>query len=354
MRQSLLYLVSYYLVYLEAVLVVVFAVALAISAGLARWRRQRHDARSTVGRDVLARAVAEHSGPFEGVDDFARLPWTVQQELVHEFGESLSGRARQRLASLGRAAGAARRAEVMCRSVWWWDRLAGARVLTALDVDAPVMRPLLRDRSAVVRAQAFVWAAGQDDDAVIDELVSRLADPTRLCRFTVQDSILRLGHRAGPALARFLSDSGRPGLVDGLRVARGLAVPELLAPCLALARHANGEVRARAAGVMGTLGGEEAQECLMTLLEDPDGDVRAAAARALGEQGAWTASTGLLQLLSDTSWPVRRESALALRRMGGVGQLTLRKALASANPFAADMARQVLDLPESVYQQVTA
>ena len=43
------------------------------------------------------------------------------------------------------------------------------RVLTALDVDRAVMRPLLRDPSGVVRAQAFVWAAGRDDGAVIDE-----------------------------------------------------------------------------------------------------------------------------------------------------------------------------------------
>lgn len=354
MRQSLLYLVSYYLVYLEAVLVVVFASALAISASLARWRRTRHDARSTRGRAILARAISGVGEPTDGAADFARLPWTVQQELVHEFGESLSGGARGRLAALGIAAGAAARAEAMCRSRWWWDRLAGARVLTALDVDTATMRPLLRDSSGVVRAQAFVWAAGRDDEAIIDELVARLSDPERLCRFTVQDSLLRLGRRAGPALARLLSDPNRPGLVDGLRVARGLAVPELLAPCLALTGHPEAEVRSRSATVLGALGGEEAQEALVRLMDDQAFVVRAAAARALGEQGAWTASSGLLRLLSDANWPVRRESALALRRMGGVGQLTLRKALAGDNTFAADMARQVLDLPETVYQQVTA
>lgn len=354
MRQSLLYLVSYYLVYLEAVLVVVFAVALAISASLARWRRQRHDTRSRLGRDILARSISGTGDPTEGAPAFARLPWTVQQELVHEFGESLSGGARSRLAALGMAAGAARRAEQMCASRWWWDRLAGARVLTALDLDTAAMRPLLRDRSGVVRAQAFVWAAGRDDEAIIDELVARLSDPERLCRFTVQDSLLRLGRRAGPALARLLADPDAPGLVDGLRVARGLAVPELLGPCLALVSHPDEEVRSRSATVLGALGGEPAQDALVQLLDDPAHPVRASAARALGEQGAWTASTGLLHLLSDTNWPVRRESALALRRMGSVGKLTLRKALSGENAFAADMARQVLDLPETVYQQVTA
>lgn len=102
------------------------------------------------------------------------------------------------------------------------------------------------------------------------------------------------------------------------------------------------------------LGGEKAVEALTARLDDTAPQVRAAAARALGELGAWTTCSALLRLLGDTSWPVRRESALALRRMGGAGLLTLRRALNATNPFAADMARQVLDLPESVYLQVTA
>lgn len=353
MKESLLYQVSYYLAYLELTLTIVFVVALATSAALARWRRARHERLCTTGREVLARAIAGGTIDDAGVSTFARLPWTVQQELVHEFGGALTGSGRERLTSLGHRAGVTQRAVSMCASLWWWNRLAGARVLTALDHDAPVMRPLLRDRSAVVRAQAFVWAAGRDDEAIIDELVSRLADPARLCRFTVQDSLLRLGRPAATALRRFLADPDRPGLADALSVARGLGQPELLDPTLALAAHPQGEIRARAAAVLGVLGGERAVEALTRQLDDDAPAVRAAAARALGELGAWTSCTALLRLLGDTSWPVRRESALALRRMGGAGMLTLRRALGAENPFAADMARQVLDLPESVYLQVT-
>lgn len=354
MKQSLLYLVSYYLVYLEFTIAIVLMGALTLSAALARWRRERHEAWSVVGREVLARAVAQTGDRPHDVAAFARLPWTVQQELIHEFGASLTGSGRERLTSLGVRAGVARRAEELCGSAWWWNRLAGARVLTALDHDCAAMRPLLRDRSAVVRAQAFVWAAGRVDEAVIDELVSSLADPERLCRFTVQDSLLRLGRPAGQPLRRFLSDPDRPGLHDALAVARGLALPELLDPALDLARHPNDDVRARAASVLGVLGGDQAVDTLVRQLEDQAPPVRAAAARALGDLGAWTASSALLRLLGDTSWPVRRESALALRRMGGVGLLTLRRALQAQNPFAADMARQVLDLPEAVYQRATA
>lgn len=354
MRQSLLYLVSYYLVYLELTLVVVFTFALTVSAALARWRRAREERWRTRGRDVLARAIAAGTASDAEVAVFAALPWTVQQELVHEFGGSLTGEARDRLRALGQRAGVALRAEAMCGSPWWWRRLAGARVCTALDHDCAAMRPLLRDRAGVVRAQAYVWAAGRVDEAVIEELVGRLADPERLCRFTVQDSLLRLGRPAARAVERFLSDPARPGLADGLAVARGLAQPELLAPAVALSAHADGEVRARAAGVLGALGGDDAVEALTRQLHDPVATVRSAAARALGELGAWTSCSALRTLLGDTSWLVRRESAIALRRMGGAGLLTLRRALKDENPFAADMARQVLDLPEAVCQRVTA
>ena len=57
MKESLLYQVSYYLAYLELTLVIVFAVALATSAALARWRRARHERLCNTGRDVLARGL---------------------------------------------------------------------------------------------------------------------------------------------------------------------------------------------------------------------------------------------------------------------------------------------------------
>jgi HEAT repeats len=354
MKQSFLYLASYYLAYLELTLVVVLTLALTLSAALARWRRAREERWRDAGRQVIARAIAEGAVAGADVATVAALPWTVQQELVHEFGGSLTGGARDRLRMLGMSAGVARRAEAMCASPWWWRRLAGARVCTALDHDGVGMRALLHDRSGTVRAQAYVWAAGRVDDAVIDALVAALADPERLCRFTVQDSLLRLGRPAARALRQFLSDPARPGLADGLVVARGLAQPELLDPAIALTQHPDEAVRARAAGVLGALGGEAAEAALSCQLQDAVPAVRAAAARALGDVGAWTACSSLRRLMGDTSWPVRRESALALRRMGGAGLLTLRRALRDDNPFVVDMSRQVLDMPEAVCQRVTA
>jgi hypothetical protein len=61
--------------------------------------------------------------------------------------------------------------------------------------------------------------------------------------------------------------------------------------------------------------------------------------------GHWPAGPAVARLLRDRAWEVRRASGLALRRLGSPGQLLLRRALTDADPFAADMARQVLDLP---------
>ncbi len=128
---------------------------------------------------------------------------------------------------------------------------------------------------------------------------------------------MRLGRPAAHAVRRFLSDPRRPGLIDALSVARGLGQPELLDPALALAHHANDDVRARASAVLGVLGGEKAVEALTAQLNDAAPQVRAAAARALGELGAWTTCSALLRLLGDTSWPVRRERARAAPHGGG-------------------------------------
>lgn len=354
MSIALMYEISYYVLYMEIALVVGFVLALALSAGSARVRVARRERRRETGRLVLARTIARHHDSLEGLDEFVELPWVVQQELVREFGGALTGSARNRLSHLGRRSGVAQRAERLCQSRYWWKRLAGARVLTALDHDCAAMRPLLNDPNPTVRAQAIVWAAGRVDESIIAELVAHLADDERICRFTVQDSLLRLGRPAATVLARALTNPEWPGLADGLFVARGLAHPELLEPTLALTQHAREDVRARSAGVLGVLGGEKAVDALVHQLQDPAWTVRAAAAHSLGDLNAWGACPSLLSLMGDTNWPVRRESALALRRMGGLGLLALRRALTSENTFTADMARQVLDMPEVITHRVTA
>jgi hypothetical protein len=61
----------------------------------------------------------------------------------------------------------------------------------------------------------------------------------------------------------------------------------------------------------------------------------------------WQAGPKLADCMRDRTWRVRREAALALRSIGAPGALFLRRALKSDDPFAADMAQQVMDLPEA-------
>jgi HEAT repeat protein len=87
---------------------------------------------------------------------------------------------------------------------------------------------------------------------------------------------------------------------------------------------------------------------LLDLLTDPVPEVRAAAAHALGKLGHWPAASHLAPLLRDHAWIVRRDAGLALRALGAPGLLYLRRSLTDIDHFAADMARQVLDLPSTV------
>ncbi|MBV9108435.1 MAG: HEAT repeat domain-containing protein, partial [Gemmatimonadetes bacterium] len=103
----------------------------------------------------------------------------------------------------------------------------------------------------------------------------------------------------------------------------------------------------RAAALAGAIGGDALVRRVEGLLDDPDASVRAAAAAALGHLGHWPAATRLAAMLRDPAWVVRSQSALAMRRLGSPGQLLLRRALDDRDRFAADIARQVLDMPET-------
>jgi HEAT repeat protein len=95
------------------------------------------------------------------------------------------------------------------------------------------------------------------------------------------------------------------------------------------------------------IGGAEAAAVLQRLLADPDPAARAAAAGGLGHLGHWPAAAALAAALRDPSWDVRRGAGLALSALGAPGELFLREALTDQDRFAADMARQILELPHS-------
>jgi len=165
-------------------------------------------------------------------------------------------------------------------------------------------------------------------------------------RFSAQDSLLRMGYPTTEPIREALNSFTASNLAGVLEVAIGGASPQFLAPALDLCSNQEPTVRALAAKLLGALGGGEAAEVLTGMLSDQEPPVRQAAAAALGNLGHWPAATAVAELLQDSIWAVRREAGLALRNFGAPGHLILRRSLGDEWAPAAEMAKQVLDIPK--------
>jgi HEAT repeat protein len=329
----------------EAALV---AAALLVLFGHAVWiaTRRRRQGPHLVGAALTLAAAGDGEAPErQALDELAGLSHSAQIGVFAGAGQSLSGIQKQRLAEVATDLGLVHKAERWCSSRRWGKRLRGARLLTLLGEGDGVVNPLLGDPRAEVRAQAAQWVADHPEPESIELLLAMLNDAETLCRFTVKDSLMRIGRPSADQLLRYMSDANGEPAVEALEVAAGIADARFLAPALELCRAADPRTRSLAAALAGSIGGDRAADALTGLLADPYADVRAVAAKALGRLAHWPATGTLAECLGDPSWEVRRAAAIALRAMGAAGVLLLRRALTDRDPFAQDMARQVLELP---------
>jgi HEAT repeat protein len=225
------------------------------------------------------------------------------------------------------------------------------RLLTALGGGEEVVPRLFRDPHPAVRAEAAEWAGQHPTPRVIKRLILLLERPEAVGSWVLRDSLLRIGSPVIPLLAEFLESHSGAQAEPALEVAAGLADPRFAAAAERLCGDAEPTVRARAAVLAGAIGGDALVKQLEALLGDSEPSVRAAAAAALGRLGHWPAATRLAGMLRDPAWVVRSQSALAMRRLGSPGQLLLRRALDDRDRFAADIARQVLDMPETTAER---
>ena len=274
----------------------------------------------------------------------ASLPVDLQFHLFEEIAPSLRGIALLRVRDVAKSINLLERARASCASRRWWKRLRGARAHTLLGGGEDAMPPLLTDPVPEVRAQAAEWAAEHPGELVIRRLLDLLDDDEQIARFTVEDSLIRLGGAVSPALATYLM-SDRPGIVPALRVARFGPDPRYLPGALRASRSTDTVAREQGALLLGAIGGQDVAARLLEMTADDQYQVRAAAVKALGQMGHWPAASTIARCLRDQAWDVRRASGLALRALGAPGTLFLRKALDSEDRFAADMARYVLGLP---------
>lgn len=310
------------------------------------WRQRRLGPRRSTARGALYEALDTASAEHAADALAARLPFDEKVSLLGELAPSLAGGHRELLTRAAGEAGLLARADALCASRSWRRRLRGARLFTLLGGGTSVVPRLFDDPRAEVRAQAAEWAGGHPaEEEVIERLVRLLGDEHTLCRFTVEDALLRLGRPAIAPLAEHLRGADGDAARRALRIGTAIADPRLLEPALERCRDPDAELRAAAAGLLGALGGAPAAQELQTLLADPEAAVRAAAAGALGRLSHWPAASLLAALLADEAWDVRRAAGLALRELGGVGTLLLQRSLEHPDAFARDMAHHVLDDP---------
>jgi hypothetical protein len=294
-------------------------------------------------RSALVAAVDRGRPDEETREALAALPAERRLGLFEAFAPSLAGPEREALQAAARELGVIEGAERRCSSRRWRRRLHGARVLSLLGGGERTVPPLLADPRPEVRAQAAEWASAHPDEAVVERLVEMLPDPRPFARYTVMDSLIRLGaHASGPLARAIRGGAGAPAL----EVAARIADPRLADAAATRAGDPDPAVRAWVARVLAAVGGEARAELVAGLLEDGQAEVRAAAAVALGRLGHWPAAPALAERLRDPAWRVRRDAAVALRTLGGPGRMMLERALRDEDAFARDMARQTLDLPE--------
>ncbi|MBA3645247.1 MAG: HEAT repeat domain-containing protein [Gemmatimonadaceae bacterium] len=273
-----------------------------------------------------------------------RLPRNVKATVFLEISKHLTGTAKGILKEAAETSGLVAGAFKWCESISWRRRLKGVRVLAQLEKADPLVRKLLHDRNAAVRAQAAEWAAANPVPGVIDDLLALLTLPDAVSEFAVQDSLLRMGPIIVEPLAQYLETNDGRHAEIGLVLAEPLAEPRFFpAARRAIEKGGRGERKA-AARLLSAIGGAEAAALLVTKLADPDDEVRAEAARGLGRMRHWPAATHLSGMLADDSWNVRQEAAFALRTIGAPGILLLRRAARAGNR-GADIAQMVLDIP---------
>ncbi|MFN2468478.1 MAG: HEAT repeat domain-containing protein [Gaiellaceae bacterium] len=309
--------------------------------------RGRVVARRLAGaRSALAGALEGDGLGERGPELVAGLPVSARLRLIGDLKPTIAGARREVLTELAAEAGLLADAERRCRSRRWKQRLRGARLLTLLGGGEDVVPRLFDDRIAEVRAQAAEWAAGHPRPEIVARLLCMLTDSETACRFTVRDSLLRVGRPAIGPLAGYLEGAGRVQAAAALEVAVWLPDPAFLPSALRLSADPEPRTRVLSATLLGALGGPDSVERLLELLDDDQAaEVRAAAAQALGKAYHWPAAARLVEVLRDSSWDARLQAGLALRKLGGAGELMLRRALADHDRFAADMARLMLDLP---------
>lgn len=309
-------------------------------------RRRRDAAALRRARELIRVAVLEGSSAGAAVRAFRELPLRNGVAVLLELSATVSGAALLRLRYVADAGGMISRAHRWSRSPRWWLRLRGLRLLGQLGITPTPPQRFFDDPHPGVKAAAADCVVAPVPPEVVVRMLRMLDHRDAQCRFSAKAGLFRIGRDAAGAIGDYLDDDDAPALGAVLEVAVALGDSAFTGSALRLSAAPDPVVRRAATSLLARTGGDIAGPRMVALLTDPDTGVRTAAAEGAGELGHWPAAPVLAAALGDPAWPVRYAAAVALRSIGPPGNVYLRRAAGSGDPLAAEMAQQVLALPD--------
>ena len=333
------------ILWVEGMAVLLAVVAVVGYALFTRYESRRRRARLTRARAMLARHFEDRSIDATEMTTLRLLSRSEVIRLYVDVASNVGGSEREWLRAVAIELGLIDEAIARTRSRRWWMRLSGARLLTLTGAEPEVMRQLLNDPEAIVRAQAAGYVAQEPSADGVAGVIGMLGDPSALPRFAAKDALMRLGATATPLIVSRLGNLDDARTISLLEVATATASHAYMATAFAHVTDRRAEVRRLVARLFRGMGGAVAAAALTDMLRDDADVVREAAAEALGFLNYWPASPTVAGLLDDSVSRVRLAAALSLDRLGPPGELLLRRARVRGSNVAAMAARRILDDP---------
>lgn len=318
---------------------VLLFLAVGLAHDLIRWRSARKADR--VHDDLAIIVLGSEDEAALAAERLSHHRPAAVLSLVQRLSADITGDGAVRLRQLVGATGLDRRIRRRMRSRSWRRRAQGAALASLLPSHDPRRTALLDDPHPLVRARAAEGVDPQLASRCADRLVELLDDDVDAVKFAAQRALLQSGTAPLDALRAYLETSDSTGVEWALEVAANVNDPRLVD---SIRRHLDApEPVRRAIATRAIAPWLSDLADLDARLDDDHPTVRATAAEAAGQIGAEALAPRVGRLLGDRSWLVRERAGAALADMGPMGVLTLRLHLDDEDPYAQDMARQVLD-----------
>jgi HEAT repeat protein len=331
---------------------VVLATLIGVIGAIRASRRRSRDVNASVVATISAAIYRFLAGETRLDELVAQIsgygPYAITATL-DVLQNNLAGRDRQSLVTFARHVGLVKAGRSACRSLLWWRRLEGARMLgVACDpATSSLLLAMLDDNSLAVRLAA-ARALGRIGDPSHIEPLLRMLRRGRLARAYIADVLVQVGAEGRDRLRQIamqlpddprntalrattievLALSGDVGATPFIQFALTSREPEVRVAALKAAAHA----RAR-------LTGDEVRRALA----DPAWEVRSQAVRWVGRCQEASLARDVAPLLADTNWWVRIAAARALAALGPTGMELLEAAgTQHDDKFARGIALRVL------------